>query len=569
MRFGMSASEDMGLAVACESASGGRPYNEDRCFAQLLDPTESLWGFRAVLVVADGMGGHERGDQAAQLGLDAAVKVLTARLEDHWDYASGFPGAEPADVVRGAFERANQRIYEWAVTQDLSGDTGTTLVLVVCTDEEVVIGNVGDSRVYAVTGEGVRKLTEDHSWVGEQVRAGFLTEEEAARSPLRNQLTQAVGVDAAVEPHVVSLPLEGGAVFLACTDGLTDVMGTDALAEVVHAGGEPEDLCRALVALAVAAGTTDNVTVATLSTGPAPAAAEAAPPPPEPEEPTAADAPDEPEPEPPVEAEPTPEREFIAEAPEPEPPVEPEAGASPPEPEATEEPIVEEPVLVGGGDMSASRQRQQRLGTVLIVCIVSLVLGLLVGRATAPKESGQTVATATMPPANGTAAAPTGTTGTTAGPEGGATTGAEGAPAETEGVTIEARFEGDELVVTAPEGTRLDVYPRGMSRDASSRLVAEQGQQANETRYRLSSAPPEAWRDQTVVLKIERPGDGVLKLTTTPEAEVFVDRKPYSGDELQEVKPAGDRARIGFYLPPGDDPKAYAIGIVDFPVSEG
>ncbi|MBM3472840.1 MAG: serine/threonine-protein phosphatase [Armatimonadetes bacterium] len=560
----MAAPKDMGLAAACESAAGGRSYNEDRCFAQVLDPTQSLWGFRTVLVVADGMGGHERGDQAAQLGLDATVEVLTAQLADHWDYASGFPSAEPVDVVRGAFERANQRIYEWAVTQDLSGDTGTTLAVVVCTDEEAIVGNVGDSRVYLITSEGARKLTEDHSWVGEQVRLGHLTEEEAARSPLRNQLTQAVGVDAAVDPHVVSFPLEAGVVFLACTDGLTDVVGTDALAEVVHAGSEPEDFCRALVALAVAAGTTDNVTVAALSTGPAPAVVEASPLEPQPEEPAAAEAAEEPEPEPPAEPEPPPPApEPVAEEAEPEPPVEPEAPAPAPEPEETEEVVVEEPVLAGGGDMSVSRQRQQRLGVVLIVCVVSLVLGLLVGRATVPKESGPTVAPTTTPSANATD-----TTGSTAGPEGGTTKGTEGTPAGAEGVTIEARFEGEELVVTAPADVTLDVYPRGQYRDRSSRLVAVQGEQPTESRYRLPSAPPEAWRDQTMVLKIERAGEGVLKITTTPEAEVFIDTKPHSGDELLEVKPAGDRTRIGFYLPPGEDPKAYAIGIVGFPVTE-
>jgi hypothetical protein len=147
-------------------------------------------------------------------------------------------------------------------------------------------------------------------------------------------------------------------------------------------------------------------------------------------------------------------------------------------------------------------------------------------------------------------------------------TGTPSASPEAEGVVIEARFEGDELVVTAPADVTLDVYPRGKYHDRSARLVAVQGAPPTASRYRLPSAPPEAWRDQTMVLKIERAGEGVLKMTAEPEAEVFVDTKPYSGDQLLSVKPAGDRARIGFYLPPGDDPKAYAIGLADFPVAK-
>jgi serine/threonine protein phosphatase PrpC len=530
----MAPSEEMAIGAACETAPGGRTYNEDRCYAQVLDPTQSLWGFRGVLIVADGMGGHVKGEQAAQIALDAAVEVLTARLADHWNFASSFSSAEPRDVLRGVFERANQRIYEWAVTQDVTGDTGTTLTVVVCTAEELLIGNVGDSRAYLVSGEDIRKLTEDHSWVGEQVRLGRLTEEEAAQSPLRNQLTQAVGVDPSVHPHMVTLPLEPGRVAVACTDGLTEAVDAEALAEVVYAGSTPEDICRALVALAVAAGTTDNVTVAALSMGPPPVAATAPITAPQPLR----------EPEPPPEPEVRTRIELEDEA---------------PTADRSDEGEAEEPVVVRGGERTMARQRNQRLGTLLIVSVVSLLLGLLVGHATVGTRQEQAPTPAAATPPTG---APV--------PRGTATSSASEAPtAEAGRVVVGVKCEGHELAVTPSEDVTLDVYPKGKYSDPSARLLPIEGGEAGATRYRLAAAPPASWQTAAVTVTIARLGGGRLKITMSPEAEAFVDNKPHAGDDLLDIKPEGTRCRIGFYFPSGDDPNAYAIAIVGFPVAEG
>jgi protein phosphatase len=545
----MSAFTARVSGAACETATGGRDCNQDRCEALWLDPSESLWGFRAAIVVADGMGGHERGDQAADLAARAAREVLAARLEDHAEFAADFPGAEPEDVVRGAFERANQQIYEWAVTQDVIGDTGTTLTVIACTDEEVVVGNVGDSRAYVVSGGAVRKVSEDHSWVGQQVRLGNLTEAEAAASPLRNQLTQAVGCDAAVEPHIVALPLEPGAAYVACTDGLTEVVDADAILEVVQAGGVPEDLCRALVALAVAAGTSDNVTVAALCTDPAEALVEAAPaPPPAPE-------PDLP---------PLDETVVLVDI-----PVEPEAGPGP-SPEPTPEPDLapgrepeeapeEAPAPVRDTAPAASRQRGQRLGAALIVCILALAVGLLAGRATiGPAPPAQPAEVAPTLPE--TSASPVDTTPVetppTPEPVDAAPTGA---------VIVEVKCEGDQLIVTGAEELALDVYPKGKYRDSAARLAEVESQTPGETRFRLPE-PEASWEGQSVALTVERPEAGTLSLSLAPDGEAFVDQKPFSGEALKSVKPEGSRARLGFYFPSGDDADAYAIAIVGFPV---
>jgi protein phosphatase len=476
------------------------------------------------------MGGHERGDQAAQMAVDIAAEVLTARLEDHWNFAGDFGSAEPVDVLVGAFEQANRRIYEWAVEQDLTGGTGTTLTILACTHDQVLAANVGDSRAYRIGATGVEQLSVDHSWVGEQVRAGQLTAEEAARSPLRNQLTQAVGFEPAVTPHVTSVPLEPGCVFLACTDGLTEVVDTEALFEVASAGDGPEHLCTALAALAVAAGTTDNVTIAALSTGPIPAAPvpQAVP---THEQPVPAADPGEDEAEAPVDVEPSRE---------------------------TEERDVTAPILAARRE-DLARERTQRMGAIVIASVLAMLLGMLVGWATGGQPGGAT------PPAPEAPAAPPGPQ--PAAPGRAADQPTQAPPPEPSGaVSVRVRCEGTALVVAATEEVTLDVYPRGAYRDSEARLTSTAGAQPGETRFELQQAPPAAWADRQVALTIKRLGDGKLGLSLDPEASVYVDQQERAGDELAAIEPAGSRTRIGFYFPTGDDPQAIAIALEGFPV---
>ncbi|MGQ9732482.1 MAG: PP2C family protein-serine/threonine phosphatase [Candidatus Zipacnadales bacterium] len=530
----MTASDHSAISVACESTAGGRAENQDRCYAETLDPAQSLWGFRAILVVADGMGGHEKGEQAAQLAVDVTKEVVAARLEDHGRFTTDFVGAEPTDVVRGAFERANARIYEWAITEDLPGDTGTTLSIVACTDEEVVVGNVGDSPVYIVTATGVQKLTEDDSWVAEEVRQGRMTEWEALRSPIRNQLTQAVGVDVRVEPHVRSLLLEPNCVFIACTDGLSEVVGPEAIREVVGAGGDVNDLCRALVALAVAAGSPDNVTVAALSAGNLPR--------------------------PLTETEHHPAT-SLAHGRENSPPKVPTEISAPTDSRevgTTQSPS--SPSSRTATQQRIARQRNQRLGTLLIVSMLSLFCGLLVGKFTIPDHEtggldiGETTVVSEPPPQvpiSRAPAPPEQPTSTTPSAE----------------FVLEVHCEGDELLVTTSEDLTLDVYPRGAFADHRSRLLPLEGSPPGEARYRLPKTPPTEWYQQTATLRITRLGEGRLAISPEPAFEIFVDNHPVERDELAAVRPEGERARIGFHFPPTAREGGYAIAIAGFPVN--
>ncbi len=195
------------------------------------------------LLLADGMGGHAGGREAATAALEAAAQVLL--------------GDDPASRLQAAVSAANQAVGEVAI--EIGGAPGTTLVLAVINGEEATIANIGDSRAYLIASGSASPVTEDHSWVGEQVRLGRLTPEEIRRHPRRNMITRAV-MGEAVTPDVFTVQLGAGATLLLCSDGVWEPLDDSRIAELLSGDGpldaQVEQLCRA----ALDAGGTDNVT---------------------------------------------------------------------------------------------------------------------------------------------------------------------------------------------------------------------------------------------------------------------------------------------------------------------
>jgi PPM family protein phosphatase len=225
-------------------------------------------------VVADGMGGHAAGEVASRLAVESISRhisgtstgVATAPSETTTQSLDeDLP--LPARRVLAAIRLANQEIAR-SVRQDQSmRGMGTTVVLAYIQGRRAYIGSVGDSRAYLVRGGSIVQLTDDHTFVNEQVRAGTLTVAEARRHPARNILTRAVGSQEDVEADLIEQDLEPDDVLLLCSDGLTTMVDDRDILDVVRRqGGDPDRGCRALIDLANERGGDDNITAIMIQT---------------------------------------------------------------------------------------------------------------------------------------------------------------------------------------------------------------------------------------------------------------------------------------------------------------
>lgn len=216
-----------------------RPHNEDTF---VCDPP--------LFAVADGVGGAKAGEIASRLA--------AATLEERGP--ATFGGEALAALIVGA----NDRIYRRALDEPEAAGMGTVLtaLLVDEADGTLAVGHVGDSRAYRLRDEAIEQLTPDHSLVGELVRAGRLSQEEAEQHPHRSVITRAVGTEPVVEVHTETLAAEPGDLFLICSDGLTDLLRDERILElIVAADRDPERAVQALVDAANDAGGLDNITV--------------------------------------------------------------------------------------------------------------------------------------------------------------------------------------------------------------------------------------------------------------------------------------------------------------------
>ncbi len=242
-------------AFGATSVGRKRTNNED-AFAIL--PEQRLH------IVADGMGGHSAGEVAAQI----AVQQIIAFFEKHqvdedstWPYPYDDSLSFPANKLRTAIALANEKIQAYSNEHPESRGMGTTVVAAVENGQKLVISHVGDSRAYLWGKGGLRVLTADHSWVSEQVRMGLLTESEAARHPLRNVITKALGTRDQAEADSMELELAVGDRVLLCTDGLNSMAEDPEIADVMARGEGLEQTCHRLIDLANDKGGEDNITV--------------------------------------------------------------------------------------------------------------------------------------------------------------------------------------------------------------------------------------------------------------------------------------------------------------------
>ncbi len=220
-----------------------RALNEDSlCFS-----TET--GFFAV---ADGMGGHRAGEVASKMALQFLQRELDQRLSR---------GEKPEEALVDSIKGANTLIYEKSVQNPDWSGMGTTITACLKLENEVLIGQVGDSRAYLLRGNEITRLTEDHSLVQEMVKNGGITEEQAFVHPQRNVLTRALGTGPSLEVDLYRVEVYPADLLLLCTDGLTGYLRQDELLEIAGNAPDLDTAVDRLLKKAIQSGGADNITI--------------------------------------------------------------------------------------------------------------------------------------------------------------------------------------------------------------------------------------------------------------------------------------------------------------------
>jgi len=244
----MPALDSKALVTAQQSDTGlVRATNQDHC-AEFQHPSLP----RRLLVVADGMGGHRGGEVASRLAVSAIGDAFRAS------------SAAGEEVLRTAFAAANDAIRGQSADNPELAGMGTTAVAVLVDgddrDQRCWVASVGDSRVYLLHEGAFRQLTDDHSVVGELVRRGHISDEEARNHPRRNEILRALGTQPEVETDVIAVEAAGGDHFVLCSDGLSGMLLDEEIAETVEKNAPAEAVAK-LVEMANECGGTDNITV--------------------------------------------------------------------------------------------------------------------------------------------------------------------------------------------------------------------------------------------------------------------------------------------------------------------
>jgi protein phosphatase len=225
-------------ATAVTDTGRRRRRNED---AFVCDPP--------LFAIADGMGGAQAGEVASHL---AATSLQHALRE----------GPVDEQRVTQLIQDANRSVYERQRSDESTSGMGTTMTVALVDGEIAHIGHVGDSRAYLVRDHQLEQLTEDHSLVGELIRSGRLSPEEAEAHPHRSVITRVLGTDPEVDVDAFSIETKPGDLFMLCSDGLTSMVDDTRILEVIEAHrGDVDAMGRALVAEANATGGEDNITV--------------------------------------------------------------------------------------------------------------------------------------------------------------------------------------------------------------------------------------------------------------------------------------------------------------------
>ena len=211
-----------------------------------------------LLAVADGMGGHAKGEEASKIALNAIARAVIPEL---------FNDTPFTELLEKGIQNANQDILDYTAKYPESSGMGTTSVCAVVKGNEVHLANVGDSRAYVVSDDEIRQVTKDHSYVQALVDEGKITQAEAREHPKKNIITKAVGISPSIEADKSILTLGSDESLLLCCDGVIAHLTDEDIHKIINDSPDPQSACQKIVDTANERGGTDNISLIILSAG--------------------------------------------------------------------------------------------------------------------------------------------------------------------------------------------------------------------------------------------------------------------------------------------------------------
>jgi len=240
---------------SCASHIGKvRKNNEDYCKGEIIDTD---FGTIGIFALADGMGGHNKGEVASELAVENIIKFLKENLLQSNDIKIDYID----DIIKQAYHSVNKIIYEKSITSLEFEGMGTTLVTAITYKNNLYVANVGDSRCYLLNEGGLKKITIDHSVVEELVKANIITEEEAKTHPRRNHITRAIGTDEMVIVDIFKLETNKDNKILLASDGLTGFVDDNIIENIILKDEDAKDLTQELINTANDISGRDNISV--------------------------------------------------------------------------------------------------------------------------------------------------------------------------------------------------------------------------------------------------------------------------------------------------------------------
>ena len=209
-----------------------------------------------LLAVADGMGGHAKGEEASKIALNAIARAVIPDLLNNTPFTK---------ILEKGIQNANQDILDYTAENPEASGMGTTSVCAVVKDNQIHLANVGDSRAYRVSDDEICRVTKDHSYVQALIDEGDITEEQAREHPRKNEITRAVGIMPSIEVDTMKLTLDSDESLLLCCDGVIAHLSDDDIHKIIRDSPDPQTACQEIVDLANERGGSDNISLIILS----------------------------------------------------------------------------------------------------------------------------------------------------------------------------------------------------------------------------------------------------------------------------------------------------------------